>query len=146
MTKLKLVAVLLLVLVAGWAGYKLAPSPVAETKTVHVDKVVYKDRVVTKDVVRTETRPDGTKIVTETKVKEAEKVSTVTKSTQKSEVSVASYKPKYSLGVSLRPESIFPMRGIYTVELGRRVGDSPLWVTASATTKKEFTIGLRIEF
>ena len=143
MTKLKLGAILLLVLVAGWAGYKLAPSPVAETKTVYVDKVVYQDRVVTKDVVRTETRPDGTKIVTETKVKEAEKVRE--KVTTKESTVVSLYQPKYSLGVSLMPESIFPMRGIYTVELGRRLWDTPIWATASVNTKKEFTIGIRIE-
>lgn len=142
MNKFKLAGAVLTALVCLSVGYKLAPVQTKEV-TVYQDRVVVKDRIVTKDVVRTETRPDGTKIVTTETSKDT--AHTDTKEVRKESVTVHSNVTHYSLGINLRPESIFPFKGIYTVEIGRRVFDTPLWITASGNTKKEFTVGLRFE-
>lgn len=146
MNKLKLAGALLAVLGSAWVGYKLAPVPEAKETIVYQEREVVKDRIVNRDVVRTETRPDGTKIVTTENESIAEHTDEREKVTTKTTVAVSSYQPKYSLGISLRPESIFSFKGVYEVEMGKRLWNSPLWVNFSANTKKELTVGIRVEF
>ncbi len=147
MNKIKLAGALLAVLVSGWVGYKLAPVPAAEIKTITLDRIVTQDRVITKDVVRTETRPDGTKIVTVEKTDAKEHVGETTKSRQVQSSGTVKVQSKYSLGLSYRPSlSDFSFKGDYGVELGRRVLNSPLWVNVAFNTKKELTVGIKVEF
>jgi len=145
MTKLKIAGFVLAVLISLGVGYKLAPSPGIKTKTVYVDRVQVVDRVVNKDVVVTETRPDGTKIVTVDKSNDTTRTVDTDKTKTESKVTAAPLS-KYSLGISLRPESLFPFKGIYTAEVGRRLWDTPIFATASFNTKREFTVGLMVIF
>lgn len=142
--RIKLIACLVAALCCIGVGYKLAPVHPAKEVTIYVDRVVVKDRIVTKDVVRTETRPDGTKIVTTENERSTEHTSEAEKIRQTTIVT-PSPKTHYSLGINLRPESIFSFKGIYTLEVGKRLWETPIWVTASGNTKKEFTLGVRVE-
>jgi len=144
MTKLKIAGFVLAVLVAMGVGYKLAPSPAAETKTVFVDKVQYVDRVVTKDVIRTVTKPDGTKIVTESKARET--VKTLEKDKTVSLSAPAPPLPRYSVGVNVQPKHLYPFEGVYGAELGVRIGNSPIWGTVEIRSNKDWSLGARWEF
>lgn len=144
MNKFKIAGYLLAVLALIGVGYKLAPVNPAETKTVFVDRVVVKDRILTKDVVRTETRPDGTKIITQT----AEHATEHSSDTDKSKTVVVSTATPthYSLGVGLLLNPFNPLKRGYQVELGKRLWDSPFWGTVTVSTRHEFTVGVRVEF
>jgi len=138
--------VLAVLAVLGWGLFLLKSTkpPVTVEKVVVQEVVKYKDRVVTKDVVRTETRPDGTKIVTETKSqsKSTESETSKTKVLETSKPVLS----KYSLGVSLHPKTLFPFEPVYGLEVGMRLWQSPLWGTVSYNTDREWSIGLRMEF
>lgn len=144
MNKLKIAGYLLAVLALIGVGYKLAPVHPAETKTVYVDRVVVKDRVVTKDVVRTETRPDGTKIVTQTA--EHSETKTNTHEVKKETVVVSSDRTHYSLGLGLVLDPFHPLNRVYNIEIGKRLWQSPVWVTMSYQTNRTVLFGLRTEF
>lgn len=144
MPKLKLLGYLLAALALIGVGYKLAPVHPAKTETVFVDKVVYQDRVVTKDVVRTETRPDGTKIVTEEKVKDTSRQEE--REVKRETVTVSTPLTKYSIGLGLVLDPFNPLKREYQVELGKRLWTSPMWLTASYQTNKSIVLGLKLEF
>ena len=143
-SRLKLIVCLVAAALCVGVGYKLAPVQPAETKTVFVDKVIYKDRVVTKDVVRTETRPDGTKIVTEEKSKDVSRQQE--HEVKKETVTVSADTAKYSLGLGLVLDPFNPLKREYQVELGRRLWETPIWATVSYQTNKTIVLGLRVHF
>lgn len=137
-----------LLAVAGWGLYLFHPRPPV-TQIVYQDRVVHVDRVVTKDVVRTLTKPDGTKVVTETKYQdrlvEKEVVKTLSQSTPAL--------PRYSLGLSIRPNfsDLRYSSQTYEIEGAKRIGQSPFWITASASARGDlkdpgFSLGIRFEF
>lgn len=144
MNKLKIAGIILALLLAVGVGYKLAPVHPAETKTVYVDRVVVKDRIVTKDVVRTETRPDGTKIVTESS--EHSQTKTDTHEVKKETVMVSSDRTHYSLGLGLVLDPFNITKRDYQIEVGKRLWESPIWLTFSYQTNKTVSLGLRTEF
>lgn len=128
-----------------WA--KSTTPPVTVEKIVTQEVVKYVDRVVTKDSVRTETRPDGTKIITETKSNETTKIDTKKKS--KESVITRPVLSKYSLGVSITPHMDirdFRPKFDYGIEVGARLWSSPLWFGASYNTQHEITLRLTYEF
>lgn len=144
MNKLKIAGYLLAALALIGVGYKLAPVHPAKEVIVYQDRVVVKDRIVTKDVVRTETRPDGTKIVT-TENEHSTEHSTDTDKSKTVVVSTAA-QTHYSLGIGVILDPFNPLNREYQVELGRRLWDSPFWGTISVNTQKELTVGIRVEF
>lgn len=122
------------------------PKPAPETQTV--EKIVTVDRVVVKtvDKVRTVTRPDGTKIVTETKihVDETEKSRQVEK-----HVSTLKTLNKYSLGLEVGRVAgldVITRPNVYKAQIGYRLWDTPVWTTITAGSDRTVLIGLRIEF
>lgn len=146
--KSKIIVGLSLASLSGWGLY-LSKKPAPEAKTVIQDRVQYVDRVVTKDVVRTVTKPDGTKIVTETKE------ATVSKESLKETNKTVSTPvlSKYSLGVSVRPDfsDLRMTSQTYEIEAGKRLGQSLVWATASVSARgdlkdPEVSVGLRLEF
>ena len=146
MKTLKLVGFVLAVLAAGVVGYKLAPSPVAETKTVYVDRVQVVEKVVTKDVVRTVTKPDGTKIVTTESTHEKTHVDETDKSRHVVVGSTSPAMTRYSLGIGIRLDPFNPLKREYEIELGKRLWQTPLWVRATVRTDKTVSLGLSYEF
>lgn len=149
--KLKLFIALALLGAGFLLGKLTLTSPVPKETIVYQDRIVTVDRVVNKDVhvdrVTTTTKPDGTKVVevdkSQTVVTEKERSSEDTKTKITEKVTALS---KYSLGVTYRPEHLFPLAGVYGAEAGVRILQTPLWVTASFSTKREATLGLRLEW
>ena len=156
-TKTKLLLSLALLASAFGAGLWTAskgslPSGTVKEKVVYVDRVVAKEVIVNRDVATniksTETRPDGTKIETETttadKTVSKERVDETTKSRQVTkDVSTQS---KYSLGVSYQRDAIFSPQGVYGAEVGKRLWNSPFWAIVGFNTKREITLGARFEW
>lgn len=144
MNRLKIAGYLLAALALVGVGYKLAPVQPAKEMIVYQDKVVVKDRVVTKDVVRTETRPDGTKIVTT----ENEHSTEHTTDTDKSKTVVVSTaaQTRYSLGVGIILDPFNPLNRDYQIELGKRLWSTPLWGTFAVNTNKTIVLGIKYEF
>lgn len=142
--KTKAILVLLVVSISGW-WVALRPRP-----PIEVEKIVFKDRVtekvvlVNKDVIKTETRPDGTKIVIESKMRQTD----VTKEREKASESTktSSPLPKYSLGVGAILDPYRPLKRDYAATAGVRLWNSPIWAEIQVTTKKDVTLGLRLEF
>lgn len=133
--------VFLLISLGGWglAGWLLSrPKPSPQVR--QVEKVVTQDRIVTQTLQTRITKPDGTIIE---KVKD-----TQSKTLEKAQEKVFERTPlsQYSLGLSTRSSVIWPLKNDFTLELGKRLWDSPLWVTTSVNTDKTVTIGIRIEF
>ncbi len=130
----KLIIALAIVAVSGWGmAYVLwkrpAPSPQTVVQTV--------DKVETKVVYRETTKPNGT--VTKETITTKQDVKT--KIDTKIELLP---KTKYMIGAQLLPT--FTDKVDYGVELGYRIGDSPVWLKTSYNTKKALTLGLSIEF
>ncbi len=129
---------------AGMLALRSAPEPVVQTveKIVHVDREVIKDRVVTKTV----SKPDGTKIVTETSTQ------TVTKERVDEQTKIrqvpndVSAQARYSLGLGIRLDPFDPLKRDYTLELGKRLWKTPLWGKVAIGTDKTISLGLSIEF
>lgn len=148
---MKVYAALVAVALAGWGLFFYQRNQVPAIQTVTIDKIVEKqvfvDRIVNKDVIRTETRPDGTKIVTVDKSAESTHTNEHVDETVKSrQVVVNTPLTKYSLGVSAIFDYRVPLKRDYRVELGRRLLDSPLWGTVSIDSKKDITLGIRYDF
>lgn len=120
--------------------------PVPQTS----ERVVYKDRVVEveKEVVKTkvikETRPDGTKIVTREETQSQQTTREKEKTAERK--SVAPVLPRYSVGVSTRYEDLLPLRRVYQVDFGYRIGQSPFWLTAGFNSDKALLLGARMEW
>lgn len=113
-------------------GSKVREPP--STRTVFVDKVVYRDRVISKSAVRTEVRPDGTKIVTETKEDSKEHSSESIKSKQ----SYTSWLPKYSVeALASQPLSLKPQLE-YSLLASYRIGQSPIHVVGGMSADADF--------
>lgn len=136
----------------------LNPLPIIKERVVtkEVVRVEWRDRVVNKDVVVTKviTKPDGTKVVVESK----DKSTTTDKSgstTTTEEKQVERIQPwavplaRYSVSVGM-PALPFPSYTDirqYQVEGAIRLGDLPLWLTIGGQPlQKEVYLGLRVEF
>ncbi len=151
-TQTKLTTGLALLAFIGWGAFWAVSkrpllSPTVTEKIVYQDKVIFKDRIVTKEVIRTETRPDGTKIVTETKSDSKTSTSETTK-TKQIERNTPLPKTHYSLGLQVERKLDFDLTKptTYRAEIGYRLLESPLWVTASYSTDHTASVGLRLEF
>lgn len=149
-TQTKLTTGLALLALLGWGAFWVVskrPLPSVEVKErgVYQDRVVYKDRIVTRDVTRTVTKPDGTKIVTAEKTDTKEHVAE-TEKTRQVEFHTTTAKTQYSLGIGVKLDPFNPLERKYSLELGRRLWNSPMWVRAGASTDKTLTLGLSIEF
>lgn len=154
-TQVKLRAALPMTAIAlvGWGAFvwqlKHTQSVSAPTeKTVYLDKLIYQDRVVTKDIVRTETRPDGTKIITESRAH-----SETTKSEAVKQVSTLSVaRPTYSFGLGIERAPTLSLTAplSYQTEVGYRItGD--LWTATTLTFSDKWKLqtvsaALRFEF
>jgi hypothetical protein len=148
-------------LILGVVCFILASRPPEEVVKVET-RVEYKDRiverVVEKEVVKwkerlvTEVRPDGTTVKTEeregSKVvdvqKLAERVVTV-REIQKVERKVpVEVLRRYAVGVAVGLDK--SLNRIYTVDGAIRLGNLPLFITASGSSGLQGSLGLRLEF
>jgi hypothetical protein len=148
---MKAYAALVVVALAGWGLFFYQRNQVPAVQTITVDKIVEKqvfvDRIVNKDMVRTETRPDGTKIVTESHSQDKSVTKEEVKAQTHSEtVAVNSPLTKYSLGLGVRLDPFNPLKRQYEIDLGRRLWTTPIWGKLSVSTDKTVTLGLSVEF
>jgi hypothetical protein len=99
------------------------------------------ERIVTKVVVKEVTKPDGTVTRETTSFQAQDKAKTL-------QVPVKAPLSRWSLGVttSIPLDHLLPLTPVYGVLVGRRVFESPIWVTAAMNSNKEATLGLSIEF
>ncbi len=145
--KTKAIIGLVLVAILGLFGtYTGWTRPLPKPEAVTVEKVVTQGRIVVKkvDQVKTETRPDGTKIVTETR---SDTHSDTKRAETARQVTVTrSVLPRYSLGVGVTLDPFNPLQRDYSIETGVRLWKSPLWGKVEVSTKKTVTLGLEIEF
>ncbi len=128
-----------------WA--KSTTPPVTVEKIVTQEVVKYVDRAVDRNVVVTETKPDGTRVVTVDISKE--RTLETEKSKQKESIITRPVLSKYSLGVSVTPHltlADFRPTFDYGVEVGARLWSSPAWVTLAYNTQHELSLGLKYEF
>ena len=130
--------ILTLLSILGWGAFTWAirrpvTPPVVETKEV--------ERIVTKVVVKEVTKPDGTVTRETTSFQAQDKAKTV-------QVPVKAPLSRWSLGVttSIPLDHLLPLTPVYGVLVGRRVFESPIWVTVVMNSNKEATLGLSIEF
>lgn len=123
--KTRLLALLGILAILGWGLFFWSvrrPIP-APTERI-VTKVEYRDRTVNKIVTQTKTLPGGTviKTVTQENIKESVRAQ-----------SAESVKPRldrYSLGLGVRVDLSRPLADpVYSIEMGRRLWESPLWGT-----------------
>ena len=125
MSKKTVIVAAIVFVLGGVLGYKLAPVPQSETRTVVQDKIV--------TVVKEVTKPDGTVIRDETRTEDKRADSSVT-------VAPPS-KPDWLVGVSYEP-GVVPVYGI-TVQ--RRVIGN-VYVGASASTSGDITANVGVTF
>lgn len=123
-------------MIGTYAGYN------RPAKVEVVEKVTTVDRIVVKKYqkVKTVTKPDGTKIVTETKTdsKTAEKGTEAVAMTPKL--------PKYSLGLGIVLDPFNPLKRDYSLEAGFRLWKTPFWGKVGLSTNKTLTLGVSVEF
>lgn len=127
------------------AGYWLADRKAPLEHTVFKDRVVVQHSEKHDDIVtvteRRVTKPSG--IVTETKTTQIDKsVSIVTRSEHVKEtiVSKPQNAPQYALGLTYRPED-----KAVGVTLGRRLL-GPVWGELQVNQRREWQLGIRVEF
>lgn len=137
--------ILLLLALIGWglAGYLItrpAPKPIVQ----EVYKETTRDQVVVKTYQETVTAPDGT--VTKRDVQETQKTAQTSISARRETPSPLKL-PRYSLGISALLDPARPLKPhVYEIEVSRRLWETPAWATIAVNTKKEITLGIRIEF
>ncbi len=121
---------------AIWSLSRPAPKPQIEVRY----KTVTKDRIAVKKLQEKVTKPDGTVI--------ERHVATGSREVRKASESVLKRSPlsKYSLGLSARSDLVWPLKPQYTLELGKRLWESPVWITTSISTDRSVTLGIRYEF
>lgn len=124
-----------------------------KVETVEKEKIVYRDRA--HNVVRTVVKPDGTRITTKThdtdksviddtsKAKSISNISEASKSTAITEIK--STQTKYLLGISNKAQ-VFQFGPEISIVGGVRMGGLPIFATFSANLKREFTLGILMEF
>lgn len=123
--KTRLLALLGALAILGWGLFlwerrRPLPAPTERITT----KVEYRDRTVNKIVTQTKTLPGGTVIKTVTQESSKENVHT------RQEVSMRPRMDKYSLGLAVRADLSRPLaQPTYSIEMGRRLWESPLWGT-----------------
>lgn len=106
-----------------------------------VTKTEYKDRIITKKQVKIVTTPDGT--TTETRVVETDKTA--------QQISAAPTNrplPKYSLGLSYKLDltTLNHKNETYTLQLNRRLWESPVWTTITIASDRSIAVGFLVEF
>lgn len=106
-------------------GYKLAPVPQSETRTITQDKIV--------TVVREVKRPDGTVVRDETKTED--------RKAEQSIVVAPPVKPDWLVGVSYG----FGVVPTYGITVQRRI-ISNVYVGASASTVGDVTLNVGVTF
>jgi len=136
MNRIYAAVVVVLVLLSGYIGYRLAPVP----DPVIQEKVVTQEQVVEKIVTVTK-RPDGTVIETvEERKKESSQQLASSKPSQKK-------LSKYSVAALTQPDfSNGNVTDIWTLTAGFRIGELPLWMEAGTNSHKDVLVGLRLEF
>ncbi len=147
MSKLKIGALVALVsslVLNAWLLTRPKPKPEIKTveKLVTVEKVVTQDR----EIVKTVTKPDGTKIVTETKEKVKEDSKSATSVVVKIERQSL---PRYSLGLEIGRElglDLVTKPNVYGVQFGYRLWETNAWATITARSNKELLFGFRYDF
>ncbi len=124
----------------GWGfafwGWKHPPvTPQNKTESVS------SQHSETRTVYRETTRPDGT-TVKETIASQSHDKETIAASTVTGSLS------HWSLGLtaSAPPLSLIDPRPIYGLLVGHRILETPLWIQAGLTTRREATLGLSIEW
>lgn len=125
---------------AGWIAAAVIWQRPVPTKIETVEKIKYVDRVYEKTAVRETTKPDGTKVV------ERIVTNTVTK-TQAAERIETKIRPelsKYSIGASVGTS--WPLEPVYGLEVGYRIGETPLWTALEVNSSREIFAKLRFEF
>lgn len=132
---LGILGVLLLVGGGFWAGWSNRPVQPPVTITRTVTEVQVRDRIVV-----VETRPDGTVISTTTDHVSNTNTNTATP--------VASNRARYSVTGSVIASQWKLVKPDYAIELGRRILDTPFWVTAGYIhrVRPELSLGMRVEF
>jgi hypothetical protein len=130
----RLTIILFIVAISGWgAAYVLWTRPTPTPKTI----VKTVDKAETKVVYKETTKPDGTVIKETSTTQQDVKIKTDI-------VSVPFPRTKWMVGAQVFPQFTDKME--YGGEIGRRLGDSPLWIKAGYNSKQELTLGLSIEF
>jgi len=114
----------------AWAGWKLHPSRPASTVDSNTS-------VTVRETTR-ETRTDGS-VVEKTK-------ETSTASSKRVTPPPASPLPRWSVGARVESPVSKLQDYHWVFDLGRRVSDTNLWVTTGYSTKREVSVGLRIDF
>ena len=164
--------VLSLFAVSGWAAYFYRSNSTEKTserivfkdrevfkdKIVFKDKVILKDKVVLKDVVKTVRKPDGTTIVTITKVGVTEGLKTKEQSAEREqalekehteEKEVVSVKPhtqsNYAFGGSYIFDYRHPLKKEYELEYSQRLWITPVWGRVAVDTNRYISLGIRWE-
>lgn len=124
-----------------------------KVETVEKEKIVYRDRA--HNVIHTVVKPDGTRVTTEThdtdksviddtsKSKSISNISEASKSTAITEIK--STQTKYLLGITNNVKEIGNVSEI-SIVAGVRMGGLPIFGTFSANLKREFTLGILMEF
>lgn len=125
MSKKTVIVAAIIFVLGGVLGYKLAPVPQSETRTVTQDKVV--------TIIKEVTKPDGTTTREETRTEDRQAEQSVT--------AAAPSKPDWLVGVSYEP-GVVPVYGI-TVQ--RRVIGN-VYVGASASTSGNITANVGVTF
>lgn len=142
-TKIKLIVAALLVIGAFIVGVRWGSVTTVIEKEVKGETVtVYKDRIITVTKI---IRPDGTvEEITKTEEKDKTKKK---KETKKEPVVVATKKPKYSVGYTLRPRWDTPDPSIsHGLSIGYNLLD-PLWLKFGAIPSDNiYTLGLEVQF
>ncbi len=132
---------------------------VIKEKIVYRDKEIFKAKIVYKDIVKTVTKPDGTTIVTVSKVdvKSDEKTKEQIKEIidektvehiQEKELSHTApslSRSSYSFGVSIILDYQKPLDREYEFQISRRLWVTPVWGSVSINTQKELELGIRWE-
>ncbi len=123
--KTHLLALLGALAILGWGLFLWsALRPITAPSERIVTKVEYRDRTVNKIVTQTKTLPGGAVIKTVTQENTKESVRAQ---------SVESVKPRldrYSLGLGVQVDLSRPLADpVYSIEMGRRLWESPLWGT-----------------
>ena len=121
--------------IGTYTGWKRPlPSPQTVTKTEYID------RVKTETIVRTITKKDGTVI--------QETIGSKSETKETSKVVTKAPLSRWSLGINATAplERLIDPNPIYGVQVGRRLLDTPIWLQAGFTTKRELTLGFSFEF
>jgi hypothetical protein len=146
---------------SGWAAFyfksktpdKTSEKIVYRDREIFKDRIIYKEKIISKDITKTVTKPDGTKIVTVSKVgvTESAKTNEVTRERERlEEKESVTLKPHsqslYSFGFSYVFDYRRPLYQAYEFEYSQRLWITPVWGKIAVDTNRYITLGGRWEF